>query len=345
MFLRNTWYPCAWSNDVGRDLRQRWICGEPVVFYRTEAGRPVALQDRCAHRRAPLSKGRLVGDRVQCGYHGLEFDCTGRCVKIPGQDAIPEDAAVRSYSVVDRWRFLWIWMGDPAQADDTSIPDLYWNDDPEWVAPGDTLTIDANYLLVLDNLMDLSHLTFLHGRTIGTPYVTEFPSTARTAGDRVSVTRWMLDRPAPPMFQKVGGFTDNVDRWQIIDWSAPGNVVIDVGCAVAGTGAPQGDRSRGIEGRSLNLVTPMTERSSLYLWSYCRHYKQDDESVTRTIYEDVKRTFLEDKDMIEAQQHLIDTDSPDRSTVDIRVDAGPLQVRRVLERLVRRETQGVAVAA
>ena len=125
----------------------------------------------------------------------------------PRSGAIPEDAAVRSYSVVDRYRFLWIWMGDAAQADDTSIPDLYWNDDPEWVAPGDTLTIDANYLLVLDNLMDLSHLTFLHGRTIGTPYVTEFPSTARTADDRVSVTRWMIDRPAPPMFEKVGGFT------------------------------------------------------------------------------------------------------------------------------------------
>jgi len=205
------------------------------------------------------------------------------------------------------------------------------------VAPGDTLTIGCDWLLDLDNLMDLSHLTYLHGRTIGTPYVTEFPATTEVVGDRVRVTRWMIDRPAPPMFQNVGGFTGNVDRWQIIEWSAPGNVVIDVGCAPTGTGAPQGDRSRGIEARSLNLVTPLTDRSTLYLWSYCRNYGLGDEAITRTIYDDVKRTFDEDKGMLEAQQHLIDTDAPDAKTISIRVDAGPTQVRRMIQRLAERE--------
>ena len=149
----------------------------------------------------------------------------------------------------------------------------------------------------------------------------------------------MIDRPAPPMFQRVGGFTRNVDRWQIIDWTAPGNVVIDVGCAPTGTGAPQGDRSKGIEARSLNLVTPMTDRQTLYLWSYCRSYKLEDESITTTIYEDVKRTFFEDKDMLEAQQHLIDTDSPNAHVISLRVDAGPTQVRRMIERILKREAE------
>lgn len=339
MFIRNTWYPCAWASEVGRALFPRWICDVPMVFYRTEAGKPVALHDRCAHRRAPLSKGQLLGDRLQCGYHGLEYDCSGRCVKVPGQDTIPAGAAVRSFPVADKWRFVWVWPGDPALADEALIPDLHWNDAPGWVAPGDTLTIGCNYLIDLDNLMDLSHLTYLHGRTIGTPYVTEFPALTTVSGERVNVTRWMIDRPAPPMFQRVGGFTGNVDRWQIIEWSAPGNVVIDVGCAPTGTGAPQGDRSRGIEARSINLVTPMRERETLYLWSYCRNYKLDDEAITQTLYEDVKRTFFEDKDMLEAQQHLIDTDSPEARTISLKVDSGPTQVRRIIERMIRRETE------
>ena len=216
---------------------------------------------------------------------------------------------------------------------------------PGWVSPGDSLTIDCNWLLDLDNLMDLSHLTYLHGRTIGTPYVSEFPSTTKVAGERVNVTRWMLDRPAPPMFQKVGGFTTNVDRWQIIDWTAPGNVVIDVGCAPAGTGAQAGDRSKGIEARSINLVTPMTGRQTLYLWSYCRNYKLDDETITQTLYDEVKRTFFEDKDMLEAQQHLIDTDSRGAQAVDLRVDAGPMQVRRMIERLIKRDAESELATA
>jgi vanillate O-demethylase monooxygenase subunit len=345
VFIRNIWYPCAWSHEIGRSLFERWICNEPMVFFRTEAGKPVALYNRCVHRRAPLSKGQLIGDRLQCGYHGLEYDCSGKCVKIPGQDAIPAGAAVKSYPVADKWRFLWVWPGDPDKADASLIPDLHWNDSPGWVAPGDTLTIGCNYLVDLDNLMDLSHLTYLHGRTIGTPYVSEFPSTTQVIGERVNVTRWMIDRPAPPLFQRVGGFRQNVDRWQIIDWTAPGNVVIDVGCAPTGSGAPQGDRSKGIEARSLNLVTPMTERQTLYLWSYCRNYKLDDESVTKTIYEDVKRTFFEDKDMLEAQQHLIDTDSPQAHTISLRVDSGPMQVRRIIERILKREAQGEPLAA
>lgn len=345
MFVRNCWYPVAWSPDVGRELLERWVCGVPIVLYRTEAGDPVALHNRCVHRRAPLSKGQLIGDVVQCGYHGMEFDCHGRCVKVPGQEVIPEGAAVASYPVVDRWRFLWLWMGEPAAADPTTIPDMHWNDSPGWVSPGDTLTVACEYRLMLDNLLDLSHLTYLHGRTIGNPHVAETPMRVKVDGDRVRVTRWILDKPAPPMFERVRHFETTVDRWQIIEWTPPGNVVIDVGCAPTGTGAPEGDRSQGIEARSINLVTPMTERQSLYLWSYARNYALEDESVTRMLYENVAMTFLEDKEMLEAQQHLIDTDSEGGATIDIRVDAGPLQVRRILERLMAGESGGVSAAA
>lgn len=342
MYPRNTWYPIAWTHEIGRSLFERPVLDEPVVFYRTEAGAPVALANRCPHRRAPLSRGELRGDLLTCGYHGLEFNPEGRCVRIPGQDTIPPQAAVRRYPVVDRHRFVWIWPGDPAHADPALIPDLHWNDSPGWVAPGDSLEIEANWLLVLDNLMDLSHLTYLHGRTIGTPYVSVTPATTRIANDRVHVDRWTIDKPAPPMFAKVAGITGNVDRWQLVEWIAPGNVVIQVGCAPTGTGAPQGDRSKGIDARSLNLVTPLTSRRSLYLWSYCRNYKLEDESVTKTIYDDVKNTFFEDRDMIQEQQELIDSDRADARTIDIAVDSGPIAVRRLIDRMIRRESLTVA---
>lgn len=343
-YPRNTWYPCAWSHEIDRTLTERWICDEPLVFYRTEAGKPVALSNRCAHRRAPLSRGQLLGDRLQCGYHGLEFDPSGACVRIPGQEQIPDNCAVRSYPLVDRHRWSWIWMGDPQAADESLIPDLWWNDHPQWSAPGNSLVIEADWMLVLANLMDLSHLTYLHGRTIGTPYVSETPSATKVVGDRVHVQRWMIDKPAPPMFVKVSGFQGTVDRWQLIEWSAPGNVVIDVGCAPTATGAPQGDRSKGIEARSINLVTPLTSRKSLYLWSYCRNYHIDNETITQTIHDDVKRTFEEDKEMIEHQQQLIDTD-PHGRTADIRVDSGPLHVQRLLERMMDAEQRPASRAA
>ena len=175
--------------------------------------------------------------------------------------------------------------------------------------------------------------------------MSETPSVARAANDRVHVHRWMIDKPAPPMFVKVAGFQGNVDRWQLIEWSAPGNVVIDVGCAPTGTGAPAGDRSRGIEARSINLVTPMTARKSLYLWSYCRNYGLDSEEITRVTYGDVKRTFEEDKEMIEHQQRMIDSDAGRTPRHDIRVDAGPAHVHRILDRLIDAEHRSASRAA
>lgn len=346
MFLRNCWYGAAWSAELGRDkLFARTICNEPIVFYRTEKGAPVALEDQCVHRRAPLSKGRLKGDVLECAYHGLQYDCSGTCVRIPGQKDIPERARVRSYPVVDKWRWTWIWMGDPARADDSLIPDVHWNDSPGWISPGGTLAMVGPGQLLIDNLLDLSHLSFVHERTIGTNKVAETPMKYEVDGDRVRVTRWILDKPAPPMFVRAGGFTENVDRWQIIEWTPPGLVLIDVGCAVAGTGAPEGDRSQGIEARSINLITPETEETHHYLWSYARNYDIGNQDLTEMLCRDVHNTFLEDKDIIEAQWTRMRADPRVGWNIDLRVDGGPLKARQILERLIAKERARPAAAA
>ena len=222
MFLRNYWYVAASGSDIGRKPFRRIIMNEPVVFYRTEDGTPVALEDRCPHRRLPLSMGKLVGDDVlQCHYHGLRFDRTGACVRVPGQDMIPATARMKTYPVVERYKWLWIWMGDPALADPAKIPDYHWFDDPNWGAKSDYLHAQCNWQLVNDNLLDLTHLAFVHETTIGNMALVEHAAVrVQRTPSGVQVTRWIIDQPAPPAFVKVGGFTGNVDRWQIIDYRA-----------------------------------------------------------------------------------------------------------------------------
>ena len=237
MFLRNYWYVAATDTEVERKPLGRIILGEPIVFYRLEDGTPVALEDRCAHRHLPLSMGKLVGDTLQCHYHGLRYDKTGTCVRVPGQDMIPRSARVRSYPVVERYHWLWIWMGDPALADPAKITDYHWLDDPNWGAKGQYLHVKCNWQLVVDNLLDLTHLAFVHETTIGnSALVDQAQVKVQRTQDNVTVTRWIIDAPPPPTFVKAGGFTSNVDRWQIINFTPPAFLRLDVGATPTGTG-------------------------------------------------------------------------------------------------------------
>ena len=246
MFLRNFWYVAAYDQEIGREPLGRMILGEPVVFFRTAAGAPVAFEDRCAHRHLPLSMGQLVGDTLQCRYHGLRYDASGACVKVPGQDTIPPAARVKTYPVIERYRWLWIWMGDPALADPAAITDFHWLDDPFWGAKGQYLHVKANWQLIVDNLLDLTHLAFVHETTIGNAALVQNAKVkVERAANNVVVTRWIIDAPAPPTFVKAGGFTANVDRWQIIDFVPPAFLRLDVGGSPTGTGAPQGRRAGG----------------------------------------------------------------------------------------------------
>ena len=210
MFLKNYWYVAASGREVGHKPLGRIILGEPVVLYRSESGEPVALEDRCPHRRLPLSMGKLIGgDVLQCHYHGLRFDRTGACVRVPGQDMIPQAARVKSYPVVERYKWLWIWMGDPALADPAKITDYHWLDDPNWGAKTDYLYVNCNWQLVNDNLLDLTHLAFVHETTIGNMALVEHAAVkVERTTNGVRVTRWTIDQPAPPAFVKIGGFYD-----------------------------------------------------------------------------------------------------------------------------------------
>ena len=345
MFLRNYWYVAGYDHEVTRRPLGRMILGEPIVFYRLEDGTAVALEDRCAHRHLPLSMGTLVGDVLQCHYHGLRYDKTGTCVHIPGQDTIPRSARVRRYPVVERYRWLWIWMGDPALADPDMITDFHWLDDPNWGAKSCYLHVKANWQLIVDNLLDLTHLAFVHESTIGNAALVENAAVKVTrAPNNVVVTRWIIDAPAPPTFVKAGGFTAPVDRWQIIDFMPPAFLRLDVGCTPTGTGAPQGRRVGGITMRNLNAITPETETTSHYFWGQAHNFDIANPKTTEMLVEQIRTAFLEDVAVFEAQQrNLLLIPNPPQT--DINADAGVIQARRILDRLYQEEQAATAQVA
>jgi len=348
MFLKNTWYCAMWSPDLGDAPVAKTLLDTPVVLWREAGGAPVALEDRCCHRSLPLSLGKVIGHRMQCGYHGLEFDRTGACVRVPGQAHVPPGARVRSFPVVDRWNVIWIWMGDPAEADPAAIPALFWLKDPGWAAVRGTIPMKAHFQLLVDNLLDFTHVSYLHSRTISGDAAIEsrIIGQATREENAVRFDRWMLNIPPPPMFKAAGEFKGHVDRWQLARWTPPSTVVLDIGCADAGTGAPEGDRRRGISIWSTHLITPSTERATYYNWCYARNFRLDDAAATDLLQKGGHQTFTEDTEAIEIQQANLDR-SAGAPLVDINIDNAPLQARRMYARLLEAEraTAGPARAA
>jgi phenylpropionate dioxygenase-like ring-hydroxylating dioxygenase large terminal subunit len=341
MFMQNAWYVAAWETEIGDTPFARTILNEPVVMFRTPAG-IVALEDRCCHRALPLSMGQVVGDRVQCGYHGLEFDKSGACVKVPGQSKTPPGAQVRSYPVVQRWGWVWIWPGDPAKADESLLPDWWWLDSPEWkTIPGrygTPMPVEANYLLISDNLFDISHLTYIHSSSIGNDSIVDFPVKTERFDRRIVMTRLVPDRPPAPFYKKAGGFKGNVDRWIITTSDMPGYIVNDAGSVEVGSGITPGaaNEENGVEMKVMNLPTPETETSTHYFYAHARHFKVDDPEWDEIYRTQFTQVFEEDQVVLNAQQASMSL-RPDASEIDVNADAPNIQLRNLMDRLIAEE--------
>ena len=349
-FPLNAWYAAAYDVEVGRSLLPRTLCNQKLVLFRKEDGSVAALEDACWHRLMPLSLGRLQGDEVTCGYHGLVFNAQGRCTHMPSQETLNPSACVRSFPVQERYRFVWVWPGDPALADVKLIPDMHWNDDPAWAGDGKMIRVACDYRLVVDNLMDLTHETFVHGSSIGNSEVAEAPFVATHGNRTATVTRWMENIDAPPFWagqiKQALGYQGKVDRWQIIQFEAPCTVNIDVGVAVAGSGAvpPGGNqgnaklsqRQQGVNGYVLNTISPETDQSCLYFWAFCRNYSLGQQRLTHQLREGVSSIFREDEKVLEAQQQAMN-DHPDHKFYNLNIDAGSMWARKLIDGLVAAE--------
>ncbi len=349
MFLKNCWYVAALDSELidGR-LLGRTILGEHVLLYRGESGSVVALNDRCPHRGARLSMGRLEGDSVRCMYHGIKYDHCGKCTQIPGQDMIPPKLRVRSYPVVENGHFVWIWMGDPAKADPALIIDFPYLRDPRWKGIPAYLHYDANYLLIVDNLSDFAHLAFVHKNTLGGSeeyaFVTK-PVTVERLERGFRVERWHRNIDPPPFHKKV--IRDKhakLDRRNIANMHVPGIFDMETLFAPAGQGAQEGNLSGAKEYRNCQFMTPESESTTHFFWAYLNNYEAEDSTISLSLLDSLIEGFMEDKAIIEQQQKTLE-ESPDFQMLGILADAPLAHFRRVLGKLIAAERSADAVTA
>lgn len=343
MFLRNSWYVVAWTKDLDEKPVSIKALGEALVVFRTENGEVAVLEDRCPHRQLPLSRGTVSGNAIQCGYHGMMFDGSGTCVHVPSQSAIPPRARVRSYPAAERYGWVWAWMGDAAAADEDKIPDFSLMTREGYRTVGKTNHVRASYKLVTDNLMDLSHVGYVHQSTIGNPQFAEKGKlVSKRTENGVQVYRIVPDVPPPPTYIKSGVLPEgkNIDRWQVIDFVAPCFVMIHVGGAETGTGALEGKYEHGLNLWVMNAMTPETETTAHYFWGSVRCHAIDDPKADALFFEQVGAAFEEDKAVLEAQQEVIGERADDWS-IALKADTGSIEARRVLDAAIKREQAGL----
>ena len=326
IFPLNAWYAAGWRHEIGESLTPRVICELAIVLFRRRDGGVSALEDVCKHRLAPLSLGRLEKDQVICGYHGMTFAASGKCVRMPGAaNVTPSEAnCVRAFPVVERHKLVWIWPGNANKADPSDIPDLHWADDPDWVYGPCYIHMACDYRLVLDNLMDLTHETYVHPTSIGQTHLEEAPFEVTAEGKYVSLRRFMTDIHAPPFLaaqlKRARGLPpQHVDRWQNIRFEAPSTIVIDVGVAPTGTGAAAGDYATGVNTHVLNTLTPGRTGEAHYYFTLARNFDIEDAALTESLRTRNVEVFMEDKAMLEAQQRTM-TAMPGRSLQNFGID-------------------------
>ena len=343
-FLINTWYVAAWDHEFdGGKLLARTILEKAVVLYKGDSGRVMALDNRCCHRGAKLSNGRREGDDIRCMYHGLKFEPGGKCIQIPGQDNIPPKLGVRSYPVLERDHLVWIWMGDPAQADPAKILDFPYLRDPDWRGKPDYMHYDANYLLIVDNLSDFAHLAFVHTKTLGGSEEYAYkskPTAIERLDDGFRVERWHLNADKPPFHSKVDRTPGKVDRRNIARMYVPGIFFMETMFVPAGQGAHEGNDPGKLSGakqyRNCQFFTPETSRSTHFFWDYLHDYELNDPNIALSLNKSMIEGFLEDKFIIEGQQKVLDADPNFRMNAIV-ADAPLSHFRRTLGKLMDAE--------
>ena len=344
---KNQWYIVAWSDEVNREPMERWVLDEPVVLYRKETGEAVALEGRCPHRSFPLGKSRVVGDNIQCGYHGITFHPDGSCAAIPTQQAIPKACGIKSYPLVEQWKWLWIWMGDPALADASLIPtedELGLSASDHLMETGGYTLVAGRYMLLHDNLFDLTHIGYLHLPSIGAGGGEQdtVPET-KTGTNWISSTYTQRDVEIPQHFSKMLDYTGKVDRVQGLKLFLP--------CLhMGGTQIFLPRSEEGAQGKLLGSlrvyhgITPATRHSSHYFFSIGQSWS-DDPAVSRQMFENNRRTTgREDAMATEYIEEMIQRNQGRVSEVLLKADIACVMGRRMFERMIRDEMSPETVA-
>ena len=330
------WWIAAYSSEVGREITGRTILDKRIILYRTDAGDVVALAGHCPHRSFPLEKGRLVGDAVQCGYHGFTYDSSGRCIRIPSQEEVQDNCWLRRYPTDERGGLVWIWTGDPGAVDPFLVPDVVRIGlAPDWcIDPSPLVTIRGRYTLLIDNLLDLSHATFVHSDTIpAAEAIANTPAKVLETNGALNVQRIGRGLPTNPFFQML--FPDHESRVdQHFDSEYLGPCLIRTGGAIYSSE----DRSELGRINFIHGITPETETSVHYWVMTTRNFQVDNGAISHALLAMGDRIQPQDIDVIESIETMLQSMPDSPREVSGLVDVGALKVRRMLRSQIRSET-------
>jgi phenylpropionate dioxygenase-like ring-hydroxylating dioxygenase large terminal subunit len=346
-YVRNAWYMAGWQKDfpAGAPIPVT-LLDEPLVFYRQASGALATLEDRCCHRLAPLSHGRVEGDDLRCMYHGLKFAASGTCTEMPGSAVIPKAMKVRSFPVIERHSAVFVWMGDPARVDEGLLPDFVGYEDPRWQMLPGRMDYDVNYELIQDNLLDLSHIPWVHRNSFGggnadsnkawaeaEVRITQLPRGVR-------VERWMKNARTPPHRESTVG--PHCDVLSTFDYLVPGYFLLTTNNYMPGA-AERAGTARPTEEPigstfTAQAVTPLTKRTTSYFFCFGPWAREPGGERLKQGFLDLGlQAFTEDRVMLTAQQKIIDAD-PSRRMILFDVDRAPVMYRRLVEKFLAEES-------
>ncbi len=338
-FLKIAWYMAGWADELGEDGLVREIAGRPTYLYRLENGDPAAVLNRCPHRFAPLSMGTRDGDLVVCPYHGLAFGADGKCVRNPFADKIPNGAQVPAFAVVEQDGILWLWGGEPGEADREAIPAFpFVPNRPGWRTLTGYTLMEANYQYGTDNLLDLSHIEFVHkGSFAGQGVIFAGEHSIREEGDTLHSDWWMTDIPPPSVAEGVFPPDMRTDHWLDMRWNAPATMRLHVG--VCPHGAP---REAGFEVPQAHILTPANSHQTHYFWSTSRPNDTDSAELDEMLLGLFRQAFdEEDKPVIEASYaNVAGQDFWEQKPLSLGIDQGGTRARRKIEAMMKAETNG-----
>lgn len=337
-YVRNCWYVAGRSEDFGRSLTPVTMLEEQIVIFRDTQGKPIALEDACPHRKLPLSRGAIEGDNVVCGYHGLTFDCTGECVIAPTQlDNPPRRAAVQSYPVQDRWGFLWVWMGASDAADPDKIIDIPNFDNPNWgKTPKGAMSMACHYLYIIDNLLDPSHVAWVHLTSFAGAGTDNRPLDVEEIDEGVIVSRWVLGEAPPPYYKDMLPFGPTCDRKQHYECRLPSSAInMSVYTPEGGGGADKPLSEGAFVNISYNFITPVDATNSRYFWFQHRNMHSDDAALSARMFDGAKTAFKEDQEVLEYVQTGMDNRKS--GYLNLALDAGAMRFRTKVAKAITGE--------
>lgn len=331
----NCWWVAAFGDEVGREPLARWLLDTPTVLFRTEAGEVVALEDRCPHRQAPLSTGRVQGDAIECGYHGFQFGANGRCVRVPSMSS-PPPIRVETYPVKEIGPLVWVYLGDQACIDQVPPPPVIdWMTDPAFAIRKGMMDIAANYLLLKENVLDLTHLGYVHGDSF---QITDWvdPPIVTTEGDTVSYRQEFIRSPLAP------GYALSLGLEPGTPWNRVGTgKLLSPASHESATEFFDPDQPDVSTGRTCfaHLTTPIDNENMHYFFVTGRNYANDDAAMD-FLTQILIKGFKEDEFILERVQSMISRKPRRGSTGErsVKADAAGVAARRIVEGWMERET-------